>query len=138
MRILLVEDNPSDVRLLKEIMEEQGYKPSIDWVMNGNGALDYIFQRNDYTQAVRPDVVLLDLGLPRISGYEVLKEMKQSPKCANIPVFILTTSYNPLDREQCQALGAAAFLSKPRTFKEYEALVHKLVREVFPHVMHVA
>lgn len=138
MRILLIEDNPSDVRLLKEIMEEQGYKPSIDWVMNGDGALDYIFQRNDYAQAVRPDVVLLDLGLPGISGYEVLNEIKQHPNWTSIPVFILTASSHPFDQAQCQALGVAAFLSKPRSFKEYEALVHTLVHETFPHVVHAA
>ncbi len=135
MHILLVEDNPSDVRLLKDLMEEQGYQPSLHWVMDGHEALDYVMQKKPYGEATRPDIILLDLGLPRISGYDVLRKLKKDAKYAKIPIVILTTSRDPLDQKQCATLGADAFLSKPRNLKEYELLVEKLVHEYFPHLV---
>lgn len=134
MDILLVEDNPADVRLLKELLSEQEAAPNIQWVMDGHEALDYLLQRNEHKNAARPDYVVLDLGLPRISGYEVLKEIKEDPRFKNIPVIILTTSRNPLDRDQCNQLGADSFLSKPRSLKGFEDLVHQLVSLAFPRL----
>jgi len=130
MHILLVEDNPSDVRLLKELMEEEGYCPSMHWVMNGRDAMDYIFGNQPYVDEPRPDVVLLDLGLPRISGYEILKDIKLSPEHKDIYTVVLTTSRNPLDQEQCKSLGADAFVSKPRNLKEYKELVVRMVNDL--------
>lgn len=126
MDILLVEDNPADVRLLKELLAEQRQPPDIHWVMDGHEALDYLYQRNEYTKAGKPDMVLLDLGLPRISGYEVLKEIKKDERFHDVPVVILTTSRNPLDEQQCQSLGADRFLSKPRNLKGFEDLAKQI------------
>lgn len=133
MHILLVEDNPSDVRLLKELMEEQGYRPSMHWVMNGRDALDYIFNKPPYANEPRPDVILLDLGLPRISGYEILRDLKQSEAYRGIHTIVLTTSRNPLDREECQKLGADGYIPKPRNLREYKELVERLVHD-FSHM----
>lgn len=127
MDILMVEDNPADVRLLKELMAEQGHAPNIHWVMDGHEALDYVFQRNEHKSAAKPDMVLLDLGLPRISGYEVLKEIKEDGRFGDLPVVVLTTSRNPLDQNQCKSLGADSFLSKPRNLKGFEELAQQLV-----------
>ena len=126
MNILLVEDNPADMRMLKDLFEESKKTPSLFWVTDGYEALDYIYQRNEYKGAALPDVILLDLGLPRISGYEVLKELKEQPHLAHIPVVILSTSCNPLDRKQCEAFGADVFFSKPHSLKGYEELVEQL------------
>lgn len=127
MDILLVEDSSSDAYLLKELFAGKANAPMIHWVVDGYHALDYVFQRREYEEAKRPDIILLDLNLPRISGYEVLKELKNTPTFADIPVIILTTSTAPLDHSQCKALGADICLSKPHGLKDYEELVQKLM-----------
>lgn len=126
MNILLVEDNPADMRMLKDLFEETAKPPTLAWVTDGYEALDYVFQRKEYTSATPPDVILLDLGLPRINGYEVLWELKQDPAHQSIPVVILTTSCSPLDKTQCESLGADIYLSKPHSLKGYEELVQQL------------
>lgn len=127
MDILLVEDNSSDAYLLKEIFAKKSQTLEIHWVTDGYDALDYLFQRKQYTDANRPDMILLDLRLPRISGYEVLRELKTAPNFSSIPVIILTTSLNPLDHTQCKALGADVCISKPHGLKEYEEMVQRLI-----------
>jgi CheY-like chemotaxis protein len=110
----------------------------MEWVTDGHEALDYVYRRNEHTEASTPDVILLDLGLPRISGYDVLKNLKTDPAHATIPVVVLTTSRNPFDRSQCQALGADIFLSKPRSLKGYEALVVQLMSMELPKLKQAA
>jgi len=132
MKILLVEDDSPDACVLVELLVEQEGVEDIFCVVDGYEALDYVYQREKYKNAWRPDLILLDLGLPRISGYAVLYELKKQPNFATIPVVILTASRNPLDREQCAKLGADCFLSKPHNFKEYEELAHKLATMNFP------
>ncbi len=125
--ILLVEDNRADAHLLTEFFIEKGSDASIQWVTDGYEALDYVYQRDAYKQAKRPDMIILDLGMPRISGYEVLKQLKENAQYSSIPTIVLTTSRNPLDRKQCTTLGADAFLSKPQSLKGYEELVDQLI-----------
>jgi len=127
MDILLVEDSSSDAYLIKELFTKTDDPPMVHWVVDGYHALDYVFRRREYKEASRPDIILLDLNLPRISGYEVLKELKKTPPFANIPVIILTTSTAPLDHSQCMALGADVCLSKPHRLKDYEDLVRLLM-----------
>ncbi len=132
MNILLVEDNSPDAYLLVELLVEQEGVPEVSCVADGYEALDYVYQREKYKDAPRPDLILLDLGLPRISGYAVLYELKKQPQFATIPVVILTASRNPLDRAQCAALGADHFISKPHNLKEYQELAHQLATMNFP------
>lgn len=122
-----MEDNSSDAYLLKEIFARKQNAPDIHWVTDGYHALDYVFQRKQYQYALRPDVILLDLNLPRITGYEVLKELKDNPALSHIPIIILTTSRDPLDHTQCKALGADICLSKPHGIKEYEEMAQRLI-----------
>jgi len=127
MDILLVEDSSADAYLFKEVLTRKEYTPQIHWVIDGYRALDYIFQRREYQYAQRPDMIVLDLSLPRITGYEVLKELKNNVDFATIPVIILTTSRDPLDHTQCKALGADMCLSKPHFIKEYEDMIQRLM-----------
>jgi CheY-like chemotaxis protein len=127
MDILLVEDNSSDAYLLREIFARQANPAEIHWVTDGYNALDYIFQRNEYLHAQKPDLILLDLNMPRINGYEVLKELKTNEPLTGIPIIILTTSRDPLDHTQCKALGADMCLSKPHGIRDYEDLVERLM-----------
>lgn len=125
--ILLVEDNNADAFLLTEVFSRKEKTLEIHRVIDGYEALDYLFQRNQYMHSVAPDLILLDLNLPRINGYDVLKEVKNSPLLANIPIVILTTSRDPLDHTQCKTLGADICLSKPYGLKDYENMVQKLM-----------
>ena len=127
MDILLVEDNSSDAYLIKELFARRENAPTIHWVVDGYHALDYLFRRREYDDAVRPDMIVLDLNLPRISGYDLLKEIKDSAAFSEIPIIILTTSRDPLDHTQCKALGADICLSKPHGLKAYEDLVQRLM-----------
>lgn len=127
MNILLVEDNSADACLLTELFARKGPEAAIHWVTNGYDALDYVFRRKQYGMATPPDLILLDLNMPRINGYEVLRELKENPQAASIPVIILTTSPDPLDYSQCKALGADTCLCKPHGLRDYEALVQQLL-----------
>lgn len=120
MKVLLVEDNPADATLLMELISEKSSMLKINWVTDGKDALDYI--KKDKTQ----DLVLLDLSLPRVSGYDVLRNIKGVKETKAIPVIILSTSSNPNDIAECRVLGAAGFLSKPHDLDGYEALAGKM------------
>jgi chemotaxis family two-component system response regulator Rcp1 len=127
MDILLVEDSSADAYLLTEMISKRPSAPDIHWVMDGHDALDYVFQRKEYEHVARPDVIVLDLNMPRINGFEFLKELKKNPPLADIPVVILTTSRDPLDHTQCKALGADMCLSKPHGLRDYDDLIQRLI-----------
>ena len=88
--ILLVEDNPGDVELTKEVIEESGHEASVVVVGDGEPAMMYLHQEGEYARAPRPDLILLDLNLPMKDGLEVLKEMAANESLSTIPVMILT------------------------------------------------
>lgn len=111
--ILLVEDNPGDVKLTQEAFKEGQIANTLHVVGDGIEALDFLFQRNEYTEAPRPDFVLLDLNLPRKNGDEVLEELRADPECKNIPVIILTGSSAQEDIVRSYELCANAYLTKP-------------------------
>lgn len=127
MDILLVEDSSADAYLFKEVVARRKAAPVIHWVVDGHYALDYVFQRRQYQYAERPDMIVLDLNLPRIAGYDVLREIKSNHAYANIPVIILTTSRDPLDHAQCKQLGADICFSKPHALNDYEAMIDKMM-----------
>lgn len=132
MNILLVEDNQADAYLLTELIKDEPHAPEIHWVTDGHYALDYVYHRGEYINSTqKPDLILLDLGLPRISGYEVLKSLKASTD-ANIPVIILSTSCDPRDTTQCQTLGAMDYIPKPRNLEGYQVLVQRLMALELP------
>ncbi len=111
--ILLVEDNPGDVRLTQEAFEEGGISNTLHVATDGVEALDFLHQRGDHEDAPRPDIVLLDLNLPRKNGEEVLEEINDDPDLACIPVIVLTSSRAEEDVVQSYELRANAFLTKP-------------------------
>jgi CheY-like chemotaxis protein len=125
--ILLVEDNNYDVSLLVESFAQVEKPPHIKHVQDGHQALDYVYRRSpQYQTASKPDLILLDLGLPRISGYDVLKQLKTDKRYSDIPVAVLTTSCNPLDKNQCLALGADVYLTKPNSLSGYKILAREV------------
>jgi CheY-like chemotaxis protein len=93
--ILLVEDNPGDIRLIKELFKEYKTENKLYTVNDGVEALKFLYKQGRYEDAPRPDLILLDLGLPRKDGWEVLKEIKKEKKLKNLPVIIITVSTDP-------------------------------------------
>lgn len=134
MRILLVEDNSSDAKILMDLMEHEKQPPNILWLTDGYKALDYILSLNGHLSQY-PDIVLLDLGLPRITGYDVLLKLKLHPVFGHIPVVVLTTSRSPLDLNQCMTLGCSEALSKPPNLSGYMELVEKMINHDFPELV---
>ncbi|WP_256392633.1 response regulator [Natronoarchaeum rubrum] len=137
--ILLVEDNPGDVRLTEEAFREGQIKNTLHVVNDGVDALEFLRQRGEYADAPRPDIVLLDLNLPRKDGDEVLDEIRDDPALEALPVVVLTSSEAQEDIVQSYELKANAFLTKPvdpeefievvRTFQEFWLSVVRLPPE---------
>jgi len=117
--ILLVEDNEGDIFLTLEAFEEYRVKTEISIVKNGQEALDFLFQRETYINAPRPDLILLDINIPIFNGHEVLSQIKTDTNLKNIPVFILSTSSNQKDWDEAYGNHCENYLKKPidlRTF----------------------
>ncbi len=112
-QILLVEDDPADAYLAKTAIRDSKVVSDVHHVSNGDQALDFLYARGAFTQAPRPDLVLLDLNMPGRNGRQVLAEMKGSPALKEIPVVILTTSDAVTDIRDCYGAGANSFVTKP-------------------------
>lgn len=114
--VLLVEDNPADVALLREALESGEWRHRLTVVEDGEAALDLLLRRRGFADAARPDLILLDLNLPKKNGAEVLTAIKPDPALRAIPVVVFSGS--PWARESVEALGVPAdgYLVKPTTF----------------------
>lgn len=121
--ILLVEDNPADVRLTAEAFKEGGLNSRMAVAVDGAEALEFLFRRGKYVHAPRPDLVLLDLNLPRKGGLEVLAEVKRDCSLRLIPVIILTTSTAEEDIQQSYDLHANCYINKPIDMETFIAAV---------------
>lgn len=125
-RILLVEDNPGDIRLTQEALKESQIEITLDVVSDGEQAVDFLMQRNKFADAVRPNIILLDLNLPKKNGIEVLKEIKAHESLRKIPVIVLTTSDAEHDISKAYDLHANCYILKPVDFDDF-ARVIKLI-----------
>ena len=121
--ILLVEDNPGDVRLVQEALQHRGSANRLETVCDGVEALAYLRREGQYAQAARPDLILLDLNLPRVNGREVLAEIKKDERLRRIPVVILTASRAEDDLQQAYDLHANCCIVKPTDFDQVIATV---------------
>ena len=122
-RVLLVEDNEADVRLTREALREAGEGVRLSAVADGDQALAYLRREAGFAEAPRPDLVLLDLNLPRKNGLEVLDELRADPSLAQIPVIVLTSSAARSDVEAAYARGANAFAVKPHELDAFMDLI---------------
>ncbi|HXF33006.1 MAG TPA: response regulator [Candidatus Acidoferrales bacterium] len=119
MQILLVEDNPADIRLTREALREGRFQNHLTIVTDGEEALDFLYGRGKFVRAPRPDLVLLDLNLPKKDGREVLQIVKNDPQLRRIPVIVLTTSKAERDVTGAYDQHANAFISKPLDFDAF-------------------
>lgn len=111
--ILLVEDNEGDVELTREAFEDARFRNDLRIVRDGDEALDYLFKRNGYNDVITPDIILLDLNLPKTNGREVLAEIKGDPTLKHIPTIVLTSSQADRDVLDNHDLQANCYVVKP-------------------------
>jgi len=126
LSVLLVEDDPGDVMLVRDAFAERGVVDSLAVVSDGVQALEFVRGEGDYAGARRPDLVLLDLNLPRKNGWEVLAEIKGDAGLATVPVVVLTTSQAEEDILRSYELRANAYVSKPVELDRFVAAVHTI------------
>jgi len=126
IRFLLVEDNDDHAMLVERNLKRSTVANSVDRVADGVGALRYLRQEGEFSDSLRPDVVLLDLKLPRLDGHEVLTAIKNDPALRDLPVVVLTTSATEADRTRAYSNHANSYLVKPLDFKLFQQLVQDL------------
>lgn len=126
--ILLVEDNPGDVRLTREAFGEVDLAHELHVVNDGQAAVDFLFQRGEYADAPRPELVFLDLNLPKKSGIEVLKEIKVDSSLHRIPIVVLTGSTAREDVVESYEQYSNAYLTKPIDPDEFVELIQSFER----------
>jgi CheY-like chemotaxis protein len=128
VEILLVEDSPSDADLTEEALSDGKVLNHLHWVEDGVEALAFLRRQGKYTKAPRPDLILLDLNLPKKDGREVLAQIKADPSLKRIPVVILSTSAAERDILRTYELNANCYVSKPIDLEQFISVV-KLIEE---------
>lgn len=126
IEILLVEDNPGDIDLIKEALEDAGVTNKLNVVRDGQEALAYLRKEGSYAKAKRPGIILLDLNLPRKDGREVLKEVKADANLRSIPVIVLTTSGDEEDIARAYDLRANCYITKPMDFEQFMRVIRSM------------
>jgi len=126
IEILMVEDNPGDVRLTREALSTGKVNNRMNVVEDGVAALDYLYRRAPYEQAQRPDVILLDLNLPKKDGREVLAVIKKDESLRTIPVVVLTTSQAEEDVLRAYHLNANCYVTKPVDLNQFNRIVQAI------------
>lgn len=124
--VLLVEDNPGDIRLTKEAFKEANITNTLHSVHDSIEALDFLYRRGDYADAPRPVIILLDFNLPRTTGEEVLAEVNRDSELGRIPVIMLTGTKSEMDIAKSRASGVTAYLTKPVDPLEFIEIVIQL------------
>jgi CheY-like chemotaxis protein len=131
--ILLVEDSPDDAALMVDALKEGSLAARVEVVEDGEEAMDYLHRRGRHAAATRPDLILLDLHLPRKNGHEVLRDVKQDPLLRRIPVVILTASDNENDIRKLYEAHANCCVTKPADQDQF-ALAVKRIETFWLHV----
>ncbi|MBX3461380.1 MAG: response regulator [Planctomycetes bacterium] len=124
--ILLVEDSPVQQALTRRAMEDSTLEADLRVVDDGEAALQYLRGEGEFAGAPRPDIILLDLNMPRMDGHTMLEKLRSDPKLAGIPVTVLTTSTADADVSASYARGANAFVTKPAEYEKFVELLSAL------------
>lgn len=126
IRLLLVEDNPGDADLTREVLESGKVLVAVDVVEDGEKALDYLMKRGPYASADTPDLIFLDINLPKLHGRQVLAEIRSHAHLRAVPVVMLTSSNAEEDIAECYALGANCFVTKPVRLDEFQNIIRAI------------
>lgn len=124
--ILLVEDNEGDILLTKEAFEDSKFINRISTVKNGGDALDFLFQRGEFENAEKPDLILLDINLPVKNGHEVLTQIKADENTRKIPIIMLTTSDSSKDINLAYNSHANSYVTKPLNMDDFMDAITKI------------
>ena len=117
--ILIMEDRPADIRLIEEALSEVSQKIRISVAMDGEQGLDFLYKKGEYSEAPTPDLIFLDLNMPKKEGKEVLKVVKNDPKLQGIPIIVLTNSYHQNEIVEVYKLHANAYVHKPLDYEDF-------------------
>ncbi|MFG3200428.1 response regulator [Streptomyces sp. NPDC048192] len=126
IEVLLVEDDPGDELMTREAFEDNKIGNTLHVARDGEEALDFLYRRGAYTEAPTPDLILLDLNLPKYDGRQVLERIKSDPDLAHIPVVVLTTSSAEEDILRSYKLHANAYVTKPVDLDQFIAAVRQI------------
>jgi chemotaxis family two-component system response regulator Rcp1 len=126
VEILLVEDNPGDERLTREALKEGKVYSNLHWVKDGVEAMEFLRRQGRYSSVPRPDIILLDLNLPKKDGREVLQDIKNDPELKRIPVVVLTTSKAEEDVLRTYNLHANCYVTKPVDLEKFIVVVKSI------------
>lgn len=128
--ILLVEDNPADVKITQRALRESGLAVELIVARDGEEAVDYLLRQGVFAKGEwrRPDLILLDLNLPKITGQEVLQRIRQTPHLRTVPVIALTTSRRAEEIHQTYASGVNTYIEKPQDFQRFVQVMQTIHR----------
>ncbi|GAA3782997.1 response regulator [Micromonospora maritima] len=126
VRILVVDDDPGDVLMIEEALEESDVEKVIDVVADGEEAMEFLRREGRHVEAQRPDVILLDLNMPRMDGRQVLGEVKRDENLRTIPIVVLTTSNADTDVVSSYTLQANAYVTKPIDLDDFNDVVRRI------------
>ncbi|MFX1388738.1 MAG: response regulator [Promethearchaeota archaeon] len=134
--ILLVEDNSADIRLTKEVLQHNKVVKNLDVVRDGSEAIEFLKKHGKFSNAVRPNLIILDLNLPKRNGFYVLEEIKKHDELKRIPVVILTVSDAKEDLIKAYDLHANCYVIKPLEMREFSRKINSIVDFWFRVVKH--
>jgi CheY-like chemotaxis protein len=128
VNILLVEDDPGHARLIEKNLRRSNITNQITIINDGQEAIDYLFKEGDYSSSAHcsPLLVLLDLNLPGLDGYQILERMKNNPKTKHIPVIMLTTTDDVREVDRCYSLGCNVYITKPVDYEQFSEAIRKI------------
>jgi len=123
VEILLVEDNEDDIVIIQEVFADMNLASIVNTVRDGEEALAYLWRKGKYKVARMPDIVLLDINMPKKNGFEVLEEMKKDPRLQSLPVIMLTTSHREEDVVRSYEKGACSYIHKLVDLDQFKQLI---------------
>lgn len=126
LEIMLIEDGLLDARLTIESLRRCGIHHRLSLFRDGSEAIEFLYRRGVFSQAPRPDVILLDLFLPDMDGVSVLRQLRADPQLASIPVVVLTSSDDGTDQQQCEQLGVSSYIRKPFNEDKFLSVIRRL------------
>jgi|YelNatPaOPRAMG01_1025707.scaffolds.fasta_scaffold106918_1 CheY-like chemotaxis protein len=124
--ILLIEDNPADVRLMTEVLKDINIEKNITVLEDGEKVMDYLLKNGQFVNAKRPDIILLDLNIPKKDGFKILEEIKTSNALKTIPVIVISTSNSQENIRQAYMLHANCYFVKPFQLDEFIRIIRSI------------